>query len=113
MNVTQAQLDLDITQVAMKIVHHKTNEDRTKKYPHAIDGVCGHVHRGFWTGYSAIRLQLYEAITNIQESEKYSTVCCTGHSLGGAIAAIAALDIKLFLSSEDVLAPLEAMGNFT
>ena len=90
----------------------KTNEDRTKQYPHTIDGICGHVHRGFWTGYSAIRLQLYEAITNIVEREKYSTVCCTGHSLGGAIAAIAALDLKIFLSSEDVLAPLEAIGNF-
>jgi len=48
------------------------------------------VHRGFWIAYALIAEKLLEAI---REHGAHKPLLITGHSLGGALAAVAALDL--------------------
>lgn len=56
------------------------------------------VHRGFWTAYALVADRLLEAI----EGFGRKPLLITGHSLGGALAAIAALDLAGRCSSSRV-----------
>jgi predicted lipase len=58
------------------------------------------VHTGFWTAYSRLRSQLITGVNGaLSAIEAAGSVCggllTTGHSLGGALATIAAVDLKL------------------
>jgi predicted lipase len=61
------------------------------------------VHRGFLRAYESIRPGLVTAFTEIEPSHVY----VIGHSLGGALAILAALDIKMQFPGTHV-----AMYNF-
>jgi len=50
------------------------------------------VHSGFYEQYTSISQQI---MNHIKENSKLTTIYCTGHSLGGALATIASIDIKL------------------
>jgi len=52
------------------------------------------VHRGFYNAYKGVRTQIQEAIkTVISKVPKVNQIYVTGHSLGGALAAICSLDL--------------------
>ncbi|KDO24912.1 hypothetical protein SPRG_09556 [Saprolegnia parasitica CBS 223.65] len=51
-----------------------------------------HVHSGFYHAYVTLERHLHAAIGKIPDK---SVVICTGHSLGGALATIAAMDLAL------------------
>ena len=52
------------------------------------------VHGGFWRAYSTIREQLYEAtVSALADAGPKARLYCTGHSLGGALATLAAYDL--------------------
>ncbi|KDO17503.1 hypothetical protein SPRG_15668 [Saprolegnia parasitica CBS 223.65] len=51
-----------------------------------------HVHSGFYHAYVTLEQHLHAAIGKIPDK---SVVICTGHSLGGALATIAAMDLAL------------------
>lgn len=55
------------------------------------------VHSGFIKSYNSIRKDVYEEINRIlhESDTKINSIICTGHSLFGAIATVAALDFKL------------------
>jgi len=55
-----------------------------KKYPTAK------VHSGFWTAYTSIRTEIYSLIKG---QECLDSINVVGHSLGGALATIASLDL--------------------
>ena len=63
------------------------------------------VHAGFWEAYSAIRIELYRAIakalvditSDLDIKPKKFRLYFTGHSLGGALATLACLDISMNL----------------
>ena len=59
------------------------------RFPYVPDS--GLVNRGFLTVYTAIREQLFMTLNRLSNGK---TLFITGHSLGGALAALAALDIK-------------------
>ena len=59
-------------------------------------------HEGFYEAYNSIRDDLHEAITYLDESGDYEFYL-TGHSLGGALATIAALDITRNLDIDPVI----------
>ncbi|KAF0690077.1 Aste57867_18526 [Aphanomyces stellatus] len=69
------------------------------------------VHRGFLTAYAAVREQCHAALKDLLAryddmrgcSSTAVQVYCTGHSLGGALATLAALDFKLNLRQAAVL----------
>merc|ERR1711907_13802 len=53
------------------------------------------VHHGFWNAWQYLAEPVLAAIQSIQQSHSGANVVLTGHSLGAAIAADAALDLRL------------------
>jgi len=54
------------------------------------------VHPGFYKAFQDLEDEgLYDAIVNISDKYPGSDVLCTGHSLGGALTSITALELKL------------------
>ena len=54
-------------------------------------GPAGRVHKGFFKAYQSIEDPLIEALSHLQENK---TLIITGHSLGGALATIAARELE-------------------
>ncbi len=59
-------------------------------YPSATQNQNIKVHYGFYTGYLSVRKLIHERV----ESEQPEKVIVTGHSLGGGLATLCALDIQ-------------------
>ncbi|TQS34891.1 hypothetical protein Golomagni_04707 [Golovinomyces magnicellulatus] len=53
------------------------------------------VHAGFWTSYQQIRPHLFSKISSLRKKYPNYRLDLVGHSLGGAVAALAGLDLKL------------------
>jgi len=51
------------------------------------------VHLGFYGAYGKVRQQIIDAVTAIKQQYPDYKVIVTGHSLGGALATLAALDL--------------------
>lgn len=70
---------------------------RQQVYPYG-DESCTDVrfHRGFMAAYFCVRDRLTEVVKQYPQSE----LILTGHSLGGAIATIAALDLQYNITSQ-------------
>lgn len=62
-------------------------------FPGAPDGV--RVHRGFYTAYEPVSKSVELCISALVDQFPLYSVYITGHSLGGALAVFAALDIAL------------------
>jgi hypothetical protein len=59
-----------------------------------LDGLeCGQVHRGFYNLWNSHRLSIKSTIDSFAQAHQISLVYVAGHSLGGAVAQIAALDL--------------------
>jgi hypothetical protein len=58
-------------------------------------GVAGAaVHTGFQQAYNDVKAQLNQAVKNLMKLHTTAKIFVTGHSLGGALAVFAAVDIK-------------------
>ena len=51
------------------------------------------VHNGFWRAYAGVRPKLLAAVARALDGEPLCRVLCCGHSLGGALAQVAAADL--------------------
>jgi triacylglycerol lipase len=60
----------------------------------------GLVHTGFYLAYLIVRKQLITLVLNEVKNNNVKKVCITGHSLGGGIATIAALDISRLMKND-------------
>ena len=69
---------------------------RQQVYPYGDGNSEVKFHRGFMSAYFAVRKSLLEAMDKFEGQH----VIVTGHSLGGALATIAALDIQYNLGSK-------------
>merc|ERR1719224_151474 len=58
------------------------------------------VHKGFQEAYRAVRPQVRAAIASLRQSHPDLPLYITGHSLGGAIAQHAALDLAVELNED-------------
>lgn len=52
------------------------------------------VHRGFFAAYNGVQGQVINAVRALFKSYPSARILFTGHSLGGALASIAAVDLK-------------------
>merc|ERR1739844_218608 len=71
-----------------------TNLDFIKKSPIAHHPNVN-VHGGFWDAWQTLKVDVVPLIQKVMEAHGASAVRLTGHSLGGAIATNAAIDLKL------------------
>lgn len=56
-----------------------------------VPGPAGRVHSGFWIAWQSVKLDVLQAVSDaVNEGRE---VLLTGHSMGGALAAIALLDL--------------------
>lgn len=69
---------------------------RQQIYPYGDGNTEVKFHQGFMTGYFAVRQALLDAMEKFEGQQ----VIVTGHSLGGALATIAALDLQYNLGSD-------------
>ncbi|KAJ0401596.1 hypothetical protein P43SY_008671 [Pythium insidiosum] len=56
------------------------------------------VHSGFWNAYASVRSELREVIRLVLDENPGVAVYITGHSMGGALAVLAAYDLAVNMS---------------
>jgi hypothetical protein len=61
-----------------------------KNYRHVPDNVW--VHPGFWSSWNLLKKGIFEGIAQTRKQFNSTKITFTGHSLGGAMATIAAMD---------------------
>jgi len=68
-----------------------TRIDRIPVLKHTL---VGHVHSGFWSAYCGVREDLHRYLRRYLKIKEYQ-IFFTGHSQGGALASLAAMDFML------------------
>jgi len=72
-----------------------------KQFPHVA------VHEGFWDAWQDLKLEAIAVIAGLKTRHGTNRVLAVGHSLGGALASLAALDLTL---SSDLHASVMSYG---
>ncbi len=60
---------------------------------HKVQGPLGEVHRGFLGAFQLVKDDLFNAIQRLRDKNHPQSLWCTGHSLGGALAVVAAAQL--------------------
>lgn len=68
------------------------NASKSTPFP-GYDGV--EVHSGFFAAYNEVKTGMLNGLSQAIQSAQTNAIIITGHSLGGAMAELAALDLKL------------------
>ena len=61
-------------------------------YPHPACGALCTIHRGFYSAYNSMRDQLIQDVLAMHEQYPSYSLFVTGHSLGGAMAVLCAIE---------------------
>ena len=91
-NTTDIIVAFEGTHNPKELIQELTNFDLVDYTPHSIPGA--QVDKFFLEAYNSGRDKIIQAVTELYQTAG-QRVLVTGHSLGGAIAALAALDIVL------------------
>lgn len=62
---------------------------------HKVRGPLGDVHRGFLGAFELVKGDLINAIQRLRNKSNPQSLWCTGHSLGGALAVVAAAQLLM------------------
>lgn len=88
---------LERTQFDQKVIQDLIVEPKEKTYPYSGASRSGALmHRGFVAAYFSVRDQIHDYIRN----SAVSSLVITGHSLGGALATLCAVDIQYNFSDK-------------
>lgn len=88
---------LERAQFEQNVVRELIVEPKEKTYPYGEPSSSGALmHRGFVNAYFAVRDQVHDYI----ESSDVKSVVTTGHSLGGALATLCAVDVQYNFSDK-------------
>lgn len=94
---TDFKTALERAQFEKQVIRELIVGPQEKVYPYAGSSASGALmHRGFITAYFAVRDQIHDYISN----HAVSSVVATGHSLGGALATLCAVDIQYNFSEK-------------
>lgn len=67
-------------------------------FPYGDGNAAIQVHAGFIEAYSSVR----EAMVKVAKESQHKKVICAGHSLGGALATLSAVDVKHNVPGKEV-----------
>ena len=62
---------------------------------HKVKGPLGQVHRGFLHAFELVRDDVVNTIQRFRDKTQPQSLWCTGHSLGGALAVVAAASLSV------------------
>lgn len=94
---TDFNTPLERAQFDQNVIRELIAAPQEKTYPYAGPSSSGALmHRGFVAAYFAVREQIHDYIKN----HPVSSVVVTGHSLGGALAKLCAVDIQYNFSKQ-------------
>lgn len=74
-------------------------------YPHPACGELCTIHRGFYKAYSSVRAQLIDDVLSMHAQYPTYSLFITGHSLGGAMAVLCAIEFTTWNLPKTTPAP--------
>lgn len=94
---TNFNLEQEVVQFQQNVLQEKVVGDREQVYPYEEESSSGaKMHRGFASAYMSVREQIHNYLKN----NAASSLTVTGHSLGGALATLCAVDIQYNFSNQ-------------
>jgi len=86
----------EVVEFQQEVIQRQIVQDREQIYPYTGESRSGaQMHRGFAAAYISVR----EEIHNYLKNHAAKSVIVTGHSLGGALATLCAVDIQYNFSN--------------
>jgi triacylglycerol lipase len=93
---TNFNLEQEVVEFQQNVLQEKVVGEREQVYPYEEESRSGaKMHRGFASAYMSVRKQIHNYLNRAA-----SNVTVTGHSLGGALATLCAVDIQYNFSNK-------------
>lgn len=94
---TNFNLEQEVVKFQQNVLPEKVVGDREQVYPYEEESSSGaKMHRGFASAYMSVREQIHNYLKN----HAASSLTVTGHSLGGALATLCAVDLQYNFSNK-------------
>jgi triacylglycerol lipase len=94
---TNFNLEQEVVKFQKNVLQEKVVSDREQVYPYEEESSSGaKMHGGFASAYMSVR----ERIHNYLKNHAATSLTVTGHSLGGALAILCAVDIQYNFSNQ-------------
>lgn len=96
---TNFEFEQELVNFKQEVIQASIVQDREQVYPYAAESKSGaKMHKGFVRAYFSVR----EKICSFLKNRSVSRVITTGHSLGGALAALCAVDVQFNFSGLEI-----------